>query len=110
MYKRQVLIAHPAGVPGRKTCVQHRAGGNTAGAGRVGVGIVHAHVGQRVQIDVYKRQEDGYGESPLHTYRTVSRLAEAGAMAVMIDDTTGIRLSLIHIFAHWNNARWRQRY
>lgn len=35
--------------------------------------------------------EDGYGESPLHTYRTVSRLAKAGAMAVMIDDTTGIR-------------------
>lgn len=35
--------------------------------------------------------EDGYGESPLHTYRTVSRLAHAGAMAVMIDDTTGIR-------------------
>lgn len=35
--------------------------------------------------------EDGYGESPIHTYRTVSRLAKAGAMAVMIDDTTGIR-------------------
>ena len=35
--------------------------------------------------------EDGYGESPLHAYRTVKRLAEAGANAVMIDDTTGIR-------------------
>ena len=35
--------------------------------------------------------EDGYGESPIHTYRTVKRLAEAGASAVMIDDTTGIR-------------------
>lgn len=35
--------------------------------------------------------EDGYGESPLHTYRTVKRLADAGASAVMIDDTTGIR-------------------
>jgi methylisocitrate lyase len=35
--------------------------------------------------------DDGYGESPLNTYRTVIRLAKAGAMAVTIDDSTGIR-------------------
>jgi len=35
--------------------------------------------------------DDGYGESPLNTYRTVMRLAKAGAMAVTIDDSTGIR-------------------
>jgi methylisocitrate lyase len=35
--------------------------------------------------------DDGYGESPLTTYRTVMRLAKAGAMAVTIDDSTGIR-------------------
>ena len=35
--------------------------------------------------------DDGYGESPLNTYRTVQRLAKAGAMAVTIDDSTGIR-------------------
>jgi methylisocitrate lyase len=35
--------------------------------------------------------DDGYGESPLNTYRTVERLAKAGAMAVTIDDSTGIR-------------------
>ena len=35
--------------------------------------------------------DDGYGESPLNAYRTVLRLAKAGAMAVTIDDSTGIR-------------------
>jgi 2-methylisocitrate lyase-like PEP mutase family enzyme len=35
--------------------------------------------------------DDGYGESPLNAYRTVDRLAKAGAMAVTIDDSTGIR-------------------
>ncbi|MGD8457569.1 MAG: isocitrate lyase/PEP mutase family protein [Anaerolineales bacterium] len=35
--------------------------------------------------------DEGYGESPLNTYRTVMRLAKAGAMAVTIDDSTGIR-------------------
>jgi methylisocitrate lyase len=35
--------------------------------------------------------DDGYGETPLTTYRTVMRLAKAGAMAVTIDDSTGIR-------------------
>jgi methylisocitrate lyase len=35
--------------------------------------------------------DDGYGESPLNTYRNVERLAKAGAMAVTIDDSTGIR-------------------
>ena len=35
--------------------------------------------------------DDGYGESPLNVYRTVQRLAKAGAMAVTIDDSTGIR-------------------
>ncbi len=35
--------------------------------------------------------DDGYGESPLTTYRLVQRLAKAGAMALSIDDSTGIR-------------------
>lgn len=35
--------------------------------------------------------EDGYGESPVHAYTTAMRLAKAGAGALMIDDTTGLR-------------------
>lgn len=35
--------------------------------------------------------EDGYGESPINSYWTAKRLAKAGASAIMIDDTTGIR-------------------
>ena len=35
--------------------------------------------------------DDGYGETPLHAYRTTKRLAEAGAMALTMDDTTGTR-------------------
>jgi 2-methylisocitrate lyase-like PEP mutase family enzyme len=35
--------------------------------------------------------DNGYGESPLMTYRTVERLAKAGAMAVSIEDSTDIR-------------------
>ena len=35
--------------------------------------------------------DDGYGETPLHAYRLTKRLANAGAMAVTVDDTTGYR-------------------
>lgn len=35
--------------------------------------------------------DDGYGETPLHAYRTTRRLARAGAMALTLDDTTGYR-------------------
>lgn len=35
--------------------------------------------------------DDGYGETPLHAYRTTKRLAHAGAMALTVDDTTGFR-------------------
>ncbi len=35
--------------------------------------------------------DDGYGETPLHAYRTTKRLADAGAMALTLDDTTGTR-------------------
>lgn len=35
--------------------------------------------------------DDGYGETPLHAYRTTLRLAEAGAMSLTLDDTTGFR-------------------
>lgn len=35
--------------------------------------------------------DDGYGETSLHAYRTVKRLAAAGAMGVTVDDTTGYR-------------------
>lgn len=35
--------------------------------------------------------DDGYGESPAVVYRAVRRLVRAGAQAVTIDDSTGIR-------------------
>ena len=35
--------------------------------------------------------DEGYGDSPLMVYRTCQRLAKAGAAAITIDDTTGIR-------------------
>ena len=35
--------------------------------------------------------DDGYGETPLHAYRLTKRLANAGAMALTVDDTTGYR-------------------
>jgi 2-methylisocitrate lyase-like PEP mutase family enzyme len=35
--------------------------------------------------------DDGYGETPLHTYRTAQRLVQAGAMSFTLDDTTGFR-------------------
>lgn len=35
--------------------------------------------------------DDGFGETPLHAYRTTKRLAEAGAMSLTLDDTTGTR-------------------
>ena len=35
--------------------------------------------------------DDGYGETSLNAYRTTARLVRAGAMAVTIDDTTGVR-------------------
>ncbi|MHC1691745.1 MAG: oxaloacetate decarboxylase [Sphaerochaetaceae bacterium] len=35
--------------------------------------------------------DDGFGETPLHAYRTTRRLAEAGAMSLTLDDTTGTR-------------------
>lgn len=35
--------------------------------------------------------DDGYGETPLHAYRTTKRLVNAGAMALTVDDTTGYR-------------------
>lgn len=35
--------------------------------------------------------DEGYGDSPLNVFRTCQRLANAGAMAISIDDTTGIR-------------------
>jgi len=43
------------------------------------------------QLPIIIDADDGYGESPLNAYRTVERLAKAGAMAVTIDDSTGIR-------------------
>lgn len=35
--------------------------------------------------------EDGYGDSPVSTYWTAKRLAKAGASALTLDDTTGLR-------------------
>jgi len=46
---------------------------------------------QYTQLPCIIDADDGYGETPLHVYRTVKRLAQAGAMAITIDDTTGFR-------------------
>ncbi len=35
--------------------------------------------------------EDGFGQGPMYTYRTIYRLAEAGAMAFTLEDTTPFR-------------------
>lgn len=35
--------------------------------------------------------DDGFGETPTATYRLTRRLAQAGAMGLTLDDTTGIR-------------------
>lgn len=35
--------------------------------------------------------EDGFGDGPLNVYHTCERLAQAGAMAITIEDTMGIR-------------------
>lgn len=35
--------------------------------------------------------DDGFGETPLTSYRMTKRLANAGAMGLTLDDTTGIR-------------------
>ena len=35
--------------------------------------------------------DDGYGETPLHAFRTVERLVKAGASSLTLDDTTGFR-------------------
>lgn len=35
--------------------------------------------------------DDGYGETPLHAYRTTERLVKAGASSLTLDDTTGFR-------------------
>ncbi len=43
------------------------------------------------QLPLIVDADDGYGESPLTTYRLVKRLAEAGAAAVTIEDSTGFR-------------------
>lgn len=43
--------------------------------------------------------DDGYGESALTAYRTVRRLAKAGAAALTLDDTTGVRG-----YARWGQA------
>lgn len=47
--------------------------------------------------------DDGYGETSLHAYRTAKRLAQAGAMAFTLDDTTGFRG-----FERWFYAMRRQ--
>ena len=43
--------------------------------------------------------DDGYGESPAVVYRTAKRLAEAGAQALTIEDSTGIRGFERYIYA-----------
>lgn len=52
-----------------------------------------------VDIPLVVDADDGYGESPTVVYRTVRRLVRAGAQAVTIDDSTGIRGFERYIYA-----------
>jgi 2-methylisocitrate lyase-like PEP mutase family enzyme len=88
--------------------------GGTFSNGQAGVpdiGLITADdiVRGTAQICAYSKlpcitdTDDGYGETPLHAYRTAKRLAAAGAMAFTLDDTTGFRG-----FERWFYAMRRQ--
>lgn len=62
-----------------------------------------------VKIPLVVDTDDGYGESPVVVYRTVKRLAEAGAQAVTIDDSTGIRGFERYIYADMVGKSYYQR-
>lgn len=49
------------------------------------------HITNCVQIPLLIDGDDGYGESPSVVYRNVRRLIQAGAQAITIEDSTGIR-------------------
>lgn len=51
--------------------------------------------------------EGGYGDTPLHAYRTVRRLALAGAGAVMISDQCGLSgVERVLYKGKWNAENW----
>lgn len=49
------------------------------------------HIADAYNMPIIVDADEGYGESPVNTYRTCQRLAKAGAAAITIDDGTGIR-------------------
>jgi len=49
------------------------------------------HITDAYNLPIIVDADEGFGESPLNTYRTCLRLAKAGAAAITIDDGTGIR-------------------
>lgn len=49
------------------------------------------HITNCVRIPLVIDGDDGYGESPAVVYRNVKRLIQAGAQAITIEDSTGIR-------------------
>jgi len=49
------------------------------------------HITDAYNLPVIVDADEGYGESPVNTYRTCLRLAKAGAAGITIDDGTGIR-------------------
>jgi len=49
------------------------------------------HITNCTKIPLLVDGDDGYGESPAVVYRNVKRLIQAGAQAITIEDSTGIR-------------------
>lgn len=49
------------------------------------------HITNCVSISLLIDGDDGYGESPAVVYRNVKRLIQAGAQAITIEDSTGVR-------------------
>lgn len=53
--------------------------------------------------------ESGYGDTPLHAYRTVRRLALAGASAIMMSDQCGLSgVERVVYHGGWNKECWSQ--
>ena len=49
------------------------------------------HVCQYSRLPIIVDADDGFGDTPLTTYRVIKRLIAAGAKGCTLDDTTGIR-------------------
>lgn len=49
------------------------------------------YITEAVDLPTCVDADDGYGETPLHAWRTTKRLVDAGASSLTLDDTTGFR-------------------